>query len=148
MESLTLKIWAHSKGLGSMNIEGVFLSIFAFWEAPQGGGGTQSHNHAFISFSRIHGMRGKFGFSRNIAKIGLKMGHFTKSRRKNLVFTNSRWNFMLFTHHAWKSFHAFTQMFFRFHAGKKRSFTHHADLWGGLLYGYETSESRSTHLKR
>ena len=59
---------------------------------PRGGptrGGTQSRNNAdFFSFSRIHAMRGIFGFSRNIAKFGLKIGHFTKSRRKNLIFTN------------------------------------------------------------
>ena len=80
-------------------------------------GGTQSRNHAdSFSFSRIHAMRRTFRFSRNIAIFGLKIGHFTKSRRKNLIFTNSRRIFMLFTHHAWKSFHAFTQIFFRFHA--------------------------------
>ena len=42
---------------------------FATKEAPPGGG-TQSRNHAdLFSLSRIHAMRGKFGFSRNIAKF-------------------------------------------------------------------------------
>ena len=104
---------------------------------PTRGGGTQSRIHAdFFSLSRIHAMRRKFGLSRNIANFGLKIDHFTKSRRKNLIFTNSRRIFMLFTHHAWKPFHAFTQIFFRFHAFTQEKKANHASRrpMGGPLY--------------
>ena len=49
---------------------------------PPRGGGTQSHYHT--DFFRFNAMSGKFGFLCNIAKIGLKMGHFMKSHSKNL----------------------------------------------------------------
>ena len=57
----------------NMNIilDSCFSCVFIY-EAPPGG--TESGNHE--DFFRFHAMRGTFGFSRNIAKVRLKMGHF------------------------------------------------------------------------
>ena len=59
-------------------------------------------------FSRTHALRGKKGFTRNIAHIWLKISHFTKSRR-NLVprIHSENLCFPRITHHA--SFHVFAQ---------------------------------------
>ena len=44
---------------------------------PTRGGGTQSRNHAeFFLLSRIHAMRGKFGFSR--IQVGKKANHASR----------------------------------------------------------------------
>ena len=79
-------------------------------------GGTQSRNNAQL-FPLFYRLREKLDFSRSIPLIWLKIGRFTKSRRKYLVHA----------FHAWKSFHAFTQIFFVFtHSRRKKAY--HADL--------------------
>ena len=82
-------------------------------EAPPGGC-TQSRNHAdFFSLSRIHAMRGKFGFSRNIAKFWLKITQekfsFQEFTQKFYAFHASRMDVISRIYTDFFRFHAVTQ---------------------------------------